>query len=303
MAETYFPKERAAIELRRVEGRVLRLLVLERAGPVRHAPYYDFPQPLDDVPKGPITELSYFPRTVVRTTTSDERFVARRGQQASPFITWSRFADAAAFDQHVEQLGARLTDSRRQRRRLEQALGPLEFTFDDRRPAVFDTCVAWKGSQYEASGYENLFARPECIELFRQLRRRRVLVVNSLFAGERLVAAHLGALSDQRFAWWVPAYDTSLGKYSPGRLLLEDTLHASQALGHLEFDFLVGNEPYKFQYATHNRIIGALGTPTSRERVLMEARVTLTRALSRRPEVRALLSELWARAARFAPRA
>jgi hypothetical protein len=295
LGTVFFPKRRWAIELRRVQGRVLRLLVLDGRTAVRRAPFYDFPQPLEAVPEQPVTALSYFPRTVLCTNALEAHVARAPGTQPSPFIEWKRFADAKAFERHAEQAGARSSDSRRQRRRLEQTAGALRFAFDDPSEAVFTTALAWKSSQYLASGYPDLFARPQCVELFRQLRRRGVLVVNSLHAGSTLIAAHLGSLHDGRFTWWVPSYDPAFGTWSPGRLLLEDALRESQARGHTEFDFLIGDERYKYQYATHERVIGPLGTPGLVEQLGLDARVRVRALLAQSPRVGQLVRSVRAR--------
>ncbi len=281
----FFPKRRWEIALRRVEGRVLRLLVLDGRTVVRRAPFYDFPQPLDLQPEGPCVGLSYFPRTVVCTNALSAHVQRLPGTQPSPFIEWSCFRDARAFEAHAEKSGARLSDSRRQRRRLAEVAGPLKFEFDDAGALVFEAALAWKSAQYLASGYRDLFARPECVELFRQLRRRGVLVVNSLHAGSTLVASHLGSLHDGRFTWWVPSYDPAFATWSPGRLLLEDALRESQARGHAEFDFLIGDEKYKYHYATHERVIGPLGTPGVLERLGQDARIRVRSLLASQPRV------------------
>jgi Acetyltransferase (GNAT) domain len=299
MGEVFFPHGRRSIELRRVEGRVLRLLVVD-GEVVRSAPFYDFPQPLEGVPSGTLEELTYFPRTVLRTTELQPFGENLPGLQPSPYVDWSRFADAAAFEQHLEKSGANLADSRRQRRRLEQSLGPVQFTFDDAREEVFSACLSWKSAQYAASGYQDLFAHEANVALFRELRRRKLVVINSLTAGDQLLAAHLGGVHNARFAWWVPAYDPAYAKYSPGRLLLESALDASQARGDLEFDFLLGNERYKFLYATHNRVIGALGEPPRLERWAHEARLLAKQTLKERPRLKKLVDDLRARASRAA---
>jgi CelD/BcsL family acetyltransferase involved in cellulose biosynthesis len=185
------------------------------------------------------------------------------------------------------------------RRRLEREAGPVRFAFDDPDPEVFDTCLRWKGEQYLATGHPNFFAQPRNVELFRQLRARRLVVVNALWAGPRLVAAHVAGLYDRRFAAWVPAYDPAWAKCSPGRLLLEESLRASQALGHREFDFLIGDEAYKFRYATDNRVIGPLGAPPLSVRLEQEARGLARATLKDRPRLKKLVDRLRARAERL----
>ena len=269
LAELYYPGRAAAVEVCGLGDLAVRLLVLDGHEVVTRAPYYDFPLPLEAPWTGPVRSLRYLPRAVLRTTTVEDRPAPGPGQHPSPYVAWSRFADHAAFESMVGQrIGNLLPDSRRRQRKLERDLGPVRFTFDDERPEAFDSCVRWKSAQYRETGLPDLFAEPRNVELFRRLRQRGVVVLSSLCAGERLVAAHLGGLADARLAWWVPAYDPVLAGYSPGRLMLHELLRESHARGHREFDFLIGDEAYKYHYATHSRLIGPLGTPPLRDRLL-----------------------------------
>ena len=284
LAELGFPGRAAAVEVCRVEGVALRLLVLDGHEVVTTAPYYDFPLPLETPWTGPARPLRYVPRTVLQTTTVEARPAPSPGRHPSPYVDWSAFAGHAAFEAMVTgRIGNLLPDSRRRLRKLERDLGPLRFEFDDPRPEAFDACVRWKSAQYRETGVEDLFARPENVELFRRLRRRGVVVLSSLSAGETLVATHLGGLADGRHSWWVPSYDPALAKYSPGRLMLHEILRESHARGHREFDFLIGDEAYKFHYATHSRLIGPLGTPPLGERVLDGLKTTTRAALAAHP--------------------
>lgn len=293
-AELFHPGRTHSIEVCRVGGVLLRLLVLDDEEVMQRAPYYDFPQPLEGPHQGPLRELAYFPRTVVATTTVEARVPEAKGFQPSPFIDWKRFPAWPDFEAFVgARIGNLFPDSRRKRKKAARDLGDLRFVFDDDRPHVFDACIRWKSAQYVASGLPDLFAVPANVELFRRLKARRAVVVSSLSAGDTLLAVHLGGLADNRHSWWVPAYDVAHAKYSPGRLLLEDILQASHALGHAEFDFLIGDEAYKFHYATHNRVVGPVGVPPLKEQLLAEAKARAKAALERYP--RALE---WARQAK-----
>lgn len=292
--ELYFPSRRRSIEVCRLEGRRLPLLVLDGHEIVGAMNFYDFPQPLDDA-RGPIDrEILWLPRTVIETTTVAERVVELpRGKQHAPFIAWNTLPSWDAFEADWKARGAvKPNDSARQRRRIERELGPLQFQLDDPRPEVFDACITWKSAQYRASGYVDMFANPTNIALFRRLRERGALLVSSLSAGSTLMAVHFGATSDRRLGSWIPAYDASLQKYSPGRLLLEDMLKASHARGDLEFDFLIGNEAYKFQFATHSRVIGEVGTPPLQHLVKSKARLKVKAFLEDNPKARAWFQKL-----------
>jgi CelD/BcsL family acetyltransferase involved in cellulose biosynthesis len=128
---------------------------------------------------------------------------------------------------------------------------------EDRDDAAVDTCIAWKVEQFR--GAARLYRDTRHATFLRALRDRGVAEVATLRAGDRLLAVHIGLRHDGRFSSWVPAYDTACGAYAPGRLLLEHLVQWSCERGDAEFDFLVGNEPYKWQYATHARLVQPLG--------------------------------------------
>lgn len=182
--------------------------------------------------------------------------------QAAPTILWNTFSSWEMFVKHVQQRRSNVfSDSRRRRRKLEKEVGELTFVFDDRRAETRETCMRWKSAQYQRSRCTDHFASAEHIRFFEELAERDLLRVSSLSAGDQLLAVHLGAFADDRLYWWVPAYDETYAAYSPGRLMLELILEASFQQGHREFDFLIGDESYKWYYATHTRLIGDLGEP------------------------------------------
>lgn len=289
--ELFFPRRSRQVEICRLEGRRIPLLVLDGREVVGRMPFYDFPQPLNDS-KGPVDrEIGWLPRTVVRTTRIEDRTPETQEQQPSPYIDWKKHPSWAAFEAEWKPKSLH-SDSPRMRRRLEKELGPLRFSFDDTRPEAFDACVAWKSAQYRATGLTDMFADRRHVELFRRLRAHGVVVVNSLSAGETLVATHFASSHDRRLGWWIPAYDVRWSKFSPGRLMLEELLKASFARGDVEFDFLIGDEAYKFQYATHNRVIGPVGTPPLRLLLMNKARKQAKALLERNPRALELARNL-----------
>jgi hypothetical protein len=292
LADVAFKGRSSEIVERRVAGRRFRLLAVE-GKPVVSYPFLDFFQPIEGANGVEPPDLGYLPHAVLDTTTVELRQPEAPGQRPSPYIDWSRFDDWAAFQTFVgTRIGNLFPDSRRKKKKAERDLGPMKFVFNDPRPEVFDTCLRWKSSQYAATGLVDLFANPTNVEMFRELKNRGAVVVSSLTAGEKLMAVHFGGLADNRHYWWVPAYDPDLGKYSPGRLMLEAILEESYALKHAEFDFLIGDEAYKFHYATHNRVVGPLGQPPLRVWLEKEARKRAKSALGRYPKLLDAAQEL-----------
>lgn len=178
--------------------------------------------------------------------------------EPSPTILWET---VSTWEDYVADRRKIFSDSRRRQRKLESELGALTFCFDDSNPATLAQAMAWKSEQYLASGEPDAFANAKHVAFFRTLAQEKLLLVSSLRAGKQLLAVHIGVLADNRLCSWVPAYDTRYRPFAPGRLLLLSLLEASFQCGHREFDFLIGNEPYKWPYATHTRLIAALGKP------------------------------------------
>jgi CelD/BcsL family acetyltransferase involved in cellulose biosynthesis len=70
-----------------------------------------------------------------------------------------------------------------------------------------------------------------------------------LYAGDILVAAHLGVRSDRVLHHWIPAYDRSLKTYSPGLILLLKMLEHAPAAGITILDFGQGTQEFKLRFA------------------------------------------------------
>jgi CelD/BcsL family acetyltransferase involved in cellulose biosynthesis len=161
----------------------------------------------------------------------------------------------------LEQLGHwKMSKKGRLRyRRLEKALGPVRFELNEPTPEVIAAGMRWKSAQYIRCGDVDLFALPAHVLLFKHLAESGLLMASSLRAGDRLLAVHLGLAKQGKLYWWVPSHDTDYNPYSPGKILLESAIQCCRDQGYEELDFLIGGEDYKWDYATHARLIGEMG--------------------------------------------
>lgn len=284
LGEVCFTSRRYEPALFAVEGRVYRLLRVDGA-PLTSFPFVDFFEPVA-APHGSARSLGYLPR-VARETLSSEAWLTRPpspGLLPSPFITWRQFERWDSFAALVSsRCGNLFPDSRRRRNKLGKALGEVEFRLDDRRPGTLELGMKWKSAQYLASGYEDMFDDARNRRLFFELQDRGLVLVSSLSAGEKLIAVHLGASHEGRLYWWVPAFGPEFARFSPGRLTLESLLEASFERGDEAFDFLIGDEAYKWHYATHTRVIGSAGAPPTSIRLEREVKRRAKQALQGMP--------------------
>ena len=64
------------------------------------------------------------------------------------------------------------------------------------------------------------------------------------------IALSFGFIHKGRFTFYLPSYDFEFEKYSPGRVLLYYLVKDACSKGLEYFDFGMGSEPYKFEWAT-----------------------------------------------------
>lgn len=82
---------------------------------------------------------------------------------------------------------------------------------------------------------------------------RKWLDIVFLKLNDRVIAYYLGFVYDNIVYFWNTGFDPEFSKVSPGKLLLHYWIKDSFAEGYREFDFMVGEDPYKFQWTSHMR--------------------------------------------------
>ena len=262
LAEAAFPGRACDVGLFSNHGQVFRLLTVD-GRPISHYPFLDLLEPLSEPHaqegRNQVRPLEWIPwalRAVIPAVGWKEQ--PWPDCLPCPFIEWNIYPDWESFERTLPRRNNRA----RSRRNTEGDFGPLRFVEDERDPAVLEACMAWKSQQYRATGHLDQFAKPSHVALFEGLHRRGALLVSAAYAGSRLISVHAGFRHQGRFGYWIPARDPELeARHGAGSLLLLWLLEQSYRRGDREFDFLIGDEDYKFEYATHVRIAGPLGTP------------------------------------------
>jgi len=270
VANVYFPSQRHAIEDFVVDGKVFRLLAVDGRPLIGPQPFIDMHEPV------PAALSAGRPRKLRGLAGVSHAIVGldefRNSAdwsvfEGAPTVLWAGFEQWEDYEQLLRNRRV-LADDQRRRRRLEEALGPLEFTSDDLRDDVLTTCFEWKSGRDREMQRIDAFAQEQTRQFFRELRARGLLRASTLRAGGQLMSIWLGAVYRERWSGWVFTFnpEKSLSKYSLGRQLLYPMLEESYRSGHREFDFSIGFEPYKLFFATHARAIGFFGTRPRRDR-------------------------------------
>jgi hypothetical protein len=277
----YFPG--APLGVVECEGVRVRAVIHRKSRAVSgYWPFNVYLEPVE--PHGPAAARVPFLADVVRTVTRvDEPPPGKL--IPSPFVDWR------GFESFEEYLSGRCPlegqdtphSIRRKTRRMERDLGPLRFRRAVDDADVFDTLLAWKVEHYRRTGGPNRLERPHNREFYHELRRRGAAHAATLEADGRLVAGKIVMFAGKRQFARMTVYDPTFAHWSPGSVLLLETLRASFEEGDTEFDFLMGDPPYKYTWATHVRWIGHLGREPRLDRMVRKTRSRVSGALGEKP--------------------
>lgn len=221
--------------------------------------------------------LKYLPRASHGLITADawNSQLFQHKYEPAPTVLWNGFHSWAEFRDTRKAVFA---DINRRQRQLERDLGAVTFQFDDPDPETLIQCMAFKSQQYKSSGEVDIFARPENVRFFQELAKRKLITISSLRREDQLMAATICAVDRPSLYYWIPAYDAAFRKHSPEMLLLGFLLEESFKQGYEEFNFPTGNESYKWNFATHTRLISEVGQKPLHRRIMATIINTVSRA-------------------------
>lgn len=139
-----------------------------------------------------------------------------------------------------------------QRRRLERDHGPIRYDAHD--PDI--TTLAWlmicKSRQYRRTLARDHFEKPWFRKILERVHAAQeenfAGMLSVLYAGEQIVAAHLGLRSRRAWHYWFPCYDRDFEKYSPGSILLIEMAQSAERFGLRHIDLGRGLQDYKLRF-------------------------------------------------------
>jgi CelD/BcsL family acetyltransferase involved in cellulose biosynthesis len=141
-------------------------------------------------------------------------------------------------------------------RRLERQLGPLRFVMHDPDPRSLRRLIEWKRRQYQRDrwgGALDVFSHRWAVELLERVHAAQAPgfagVLSTLWAGDGMVAAHMGMRSPTVLHYWFPAYDGAHAKLAPGRILLLEMIRSAAAAGLRAIELGAGDDGYKDRFA------------------------------------------------------
>ncbi len=233
---------------------------------------------------------------IIRMLTHDKRFAPDAvifdkmpetvGGQPNPFMALDTqlnpsgayatrlFGDWESF--YVEKRSSATRRRDRTKRKRFADIGPVQFvtaTDDADIAATYNTLIEQKTSQFAALGVGQLFERPGLKDLFLELatghRPDDVRVhISRLEIGGATAATNFGIIFQRRYYHIFASYDGSspAARFGPGAAHLHDLMAYAIDAGCDVFDFTIGDEPYKREWADitialrdHHRSVTVLG--------------------------------------------
>jgi CelD/BcsL family acetyltransferase involved in cellulose biosynthesis len=296
VADVYFPGARP--ETVECEGFHTRTLI-HRGKPVTGFWWFPFPHHrLDAEPAA--RRVPRLEHAVLSCERLSGAILPEDGEIA-PLVRWDGFASWGEYLAFARSRGARTTSLARDEARLTRSIGKVQFVAEDTDPELLPLTLGWKAAHYTRTGMHRL-ATAQDREMYRQMSERGLLRASSLRAGGRIVASALWHLRDGVFIFRLTTYDRALAGYSPGAMLTDHLLRHRYESGDREFDMLAGREGYKYQYATHARYLGTIGSEPTLDRWRRRTRMHAGRFLMRHPGMQDRARALEAHAKRVAAR-
>jgi CelD/BcsL family acetyltransferase involved in cellulose biosynthesis len=186
-----------------------------------------------------------------------------------PFARFARFTDAPfidlshGFESYARDGHGRSRDVFKKlaalARKLAREVGPLRFESHCADRQKLHQLLTWKSSKYRESA--NTLSRG-CwsVALLEQILESDGPALagrlSALWAGDVLIAGHLGMRSTATFQYWIPAYNPSFARYSPGLLLFIELLKWAPEVGIHKVDLGHGGEDYKLRFMSGSTKLG-----------------------------------------------
>ncbi len=268
-ADTLFAGDGARPRTVQVDGQRFDALVLPD-GSVVSNPMSDFLEPRSpgDPPLGEVVQVRSLPRVATARIEVTRPPAQHLGVVPSPYIDWRGFS---SWETYVAQASRRdwraFKNTARKRRKLTRDIGPIDLTLDLPDHDLVEQALMHKARQLRLTGGLDRFASRRTRQLVHRLVHEGHLTLSVLSACGRPLAYALAHWGGDRVSSWITSYDPGAADFSPGTQLYEAMMQESFSRGHTEFDFLIGAEPYKYHYATHERLVGPVGQASRRQRL------------------------------------
>ena len=165
----------------------------------------------------------------------------------------------------------------RKRRKLIREIGPVRYETHEANKKILEVLLAWKSNQCKRTGVIDIFGfawTRQLLNLILHSQHKHFAgMLSTLYAGDELIAAHMGMRSGTVWHWWFPSYNDRFSAYSPGLILLLEMIKDAPERGLEIIDLGKDDSLYKSQFsnASISLIEGCVELPSFKQQVQLIA--------------------------------
>lgn len=201
-------------------------------------------------------KLAHFHALIDQGLTENRHSFARL---VSPFVNLNDGLEN--YQQYLRKKTLSIRKQPQKCRRMERDLGPMRIEFDVREESVLEQAITWKREKFRSTRTFDILSVDWTANLLREVFRTRDVgfrgILNGMWAGDELVAAHFGFVSGSILHYWIPAFNQKHSLYSPGTQLLLGLIDQCEANAVSQIDLSFGPSPLKDRFANDRQFIEA----------------------------------------------
>jgi CelD/BcsL family acetyltransferase involved in cellulose biosynthesis len=162
----------------------------------------------------------------------------------------------AGFDEYYKSRDKGLRQEIRTTENRLRKMGGWQFAIGEtktERDEMFSRLVEFQLGRQERKAGMSVLADPAGQQFFRALLHRDGVnfsaQISALRIGSRTISTAYSLRCGDSFYYWIPSFDSTIRSVSLGKLHIKCLIEYCHQNGLKRFDFMGGDEPYKFQWA------------------------------------------------------
>ena len=166
-------------------------------------------------------------------------------------------------DLDVKSNKKQINDISRRKRKIENDSNIDMYINEEFNEEVFNKLIEFKNDKYSQGVLNN----SKIVDFYKEISKKMPENIHFSYmrADDKIVAVHFGFKDKNKIYYYMPSFDPEYGNKGVGMILLKEIIDSEQ--GNVKiFDFLRGNEPYKFIWTdrmTYNYDIWAVSSMNS----------------------------------------
>lgn len=210
----------------------------------------------DCIDWGDIPKNSIFDKVLSNFLTNPySTFITRKKTEVCPFLMLNHDFGTIKHKIDKQLLGQTLSKEKKMIKNGQLKLCKVEksIEIDSVMEKLFDIhCERWRNTR-TPSKFESIEMRKYTLQVAKRLHKTGLLHLTYLRQNNKIISVHFGMADGKRLYFYTPAFDINFQKYSVGSILMYRLIQLSCQEGYEVFDFMRGNEGYKWLWGAEEK--------------------------------------------------